>query len=382
MERKMASAPKITKIEVEGFTWDVVGMTRGRAAHYDPDSTFTRRAGMIRIHADNGVVGEYAGWQQDPKAVAETAPWYIDKNPLDRETAYQRLKDSAAMAVFDLALWDLAGKMAGMPVHAMLGTYRTKVPAYASTIDGAVKGPLSTPKTFADFAQACQEMGYRAFKIHPFAWPDVRTHIDAVLKIGERVGDRMDMMLDSYCFYETFADALKVGLACDEVGFFWYEDPYSDGGVTNFPHQKLREMIKTPLLMGEKVKTVEQRMDMIIQKATDFTRADVKMQGLTGTMKLAHAAESVGIDIEPHGSGPAQLHFMAAVKNSNYYEVVWVHPNVPSFNAPIHENMNVDTLGCIDEEGMVAVPDGPGFGVEYDMDYISSHSTGKIAVTG
>ena len=73
---------------------------------------------------------------------------------------------------------------------------------------------------------------------------------------------------------------------------------------------------------------------------------------------------------------------MAAVKNSNYYEVVWVHPNVPSFNAPIHKNMNVDTLGCIDREGMITIPDGDGFGVEYDMDYISSHSAGKIEVTG
>lgn len=176
-------------------------------------------------------------------------------------------------------------------------------------------------------------MGYRAFKIHPFAWTDVRTHVDAVLAIGDRGGGRMDMMLDSYCFYDTFADALKVGLACDEAGFFWNEDPYSEGG-------------------------------------------------LTGTMKLAHAAESIGIDIAPHGSGPAQLHFMAAVKNSNYYEVAWVHPNVPSFNAPIHKNMNVDTLGCIDEHGMVAVPDGPGFGMEYDWDYIRKNSTGKIEVIG
>jgi len=69
----MAGTTEITKIEVEGFSWDVVGMTTGRAAHYDADSTFTRYAGAIRIHADNGVVGEYAGWLRDPNAVAETA---------------------------------------------------------------------------------------------------------------------------------------------------------------------------------------------------------------------------------------------------------------------------------------------------------------------
>ena len=257
------------------------------------------------------------------------------------------------MAVLDIVLWDLLGKMTDLPVYALLGGYRTKVPAYASTIDGAVKGPLSNPETYADFAQQCLEMGYKAFKIHPFVWPDVQTHIDAVLALGDRVGGKMDLMLDSFNWYQTFADALKVGRACDEAGFFWYEDPYSDGGWTPWSHARLREMIRTPLLQGEKVKTMEQRMDLILQKATDYIRGDVGQQGLTGTMKLAHAAESVGMDIEPHTARPENLHFMAAVKNANYYEVVWVHPNVPDFNPPIYKNMNVTRLDCIDRDGMV-----------------------------
>jgi L-alanine-DL-glutamate epimerase-like enolase superfamily enzyme len=376
------AAPKITKIEIESFTWDVKGLTHGRAFHYDPDSTLTRSASAIRIHADNGVTGEYAGSGANPKSVAEAARRCIGVNPLDRERIYQGMKGSSAGAALDIALWDLAGKMAGLPVHALIGTYRRRVPAYASTIDGAVRGPLSTPESYADFAEECLDMGYRGFKIHPMAWPDVRTHIAAVLAVGQRVGAKMDVMLDSYCFYETFADALRVGRACDEAGFFWYEDPYSDGGVTPFSHARLREMIRTPLLQGEKVQTVEQRMDLILQKATDFVRGDVRLHGLTGTLKLAHAAESVGIDIEPHTSGPEQLHLLAAVKNANYYEVVWVHPNVPDFNPPIYKNVNVTRLDCIDEEGMVEVPDGPGLGVEVDWDYISRHSTGKLEVTG
>jgi L-alanine-DL-glutamate epimerase-like enolase superfamily enzyme len=378
------ATPRIIKIEIEGFTWDVKGLRHGRAFHYDPDSTLTRQAGAIRVYADNGAVGEFAGWGGEPAAMASAAAWYLGRNPLEREYAYQTMRRIApgAVAAFDIALWDLAGKMTDLPVHALIGTYRTRVPAYASTIDGAIKGPLSTPETYADFAQQCLEMGYRGFKIHPFAWPDVRTHIDAVLAIGARVGGKMDTMLDSYCLYETFADALKVGRACDEAGFFWYEDPYSDGGVTPFSHARLREMIRTPLLQGEKVATVEQRMDLILQKATDYIRGDVRINGLTGTLKLAHAAESVGIDIEPHTAGPEMLHFMAAVKNANYYEVVWVHPNVPDFNPPIYKNMNVTRLDCIDKEGMVDVPDGPGLGVEYDWEYIAEHSLGKKVVDG
>ena len=372
--------PTITKIEIESFTWDVVGLTHGRAYHYDPHSTLRRHAAAIKVHASNGAVGQYAGWSTDPKAVASAAERYLGQSALDRERYYQTLKATPAMAVYDIALWDLAGQMTGLPVHALIGTYRTRVPAYASTIDGAVEGPLSTPESYGDFAQQCLEMGYRGFKIHPMAWPDVQTHIDAVLAIGDRVGGKMDMMLDSYCLYETFADALKVGRACDEAGFYWYEDPYSDGGVTTFSHARLREMIKTPLLMGEKVDTIEQRMDFILRKATDLIRGDVRLHGLTGTLKLAHAAESVGMDIEPHSAGPEQLHLMAAVKNANYYEVVWVHPNVREFGPPIYTDTNVARLDCIDADGMVAVPDGPGLGVVYDWDYIAKNSTGRIEI--
>ena len=151
--------------------------------------------------------------------------------------------------------------------------------------------------------------------------------------------------------------------------------------MTTFSHARLREVIATPLLMGEKVRTIEERMGFILQGATDFVRADVRLHGLTGSLKLAHAAESVGLDIEPHSAGPEMLHLMAAVKNANYYEVVWVHPNVPDFNAPIYKNVNCTRLDCIDAEGMIEVPSGPGLGVEYDWEYIAKHSTGKVECT-
>jgi len=191
----------------------------------------------------------------------------------------------------------------------------------------------------------------------------------------------MDMMIDPYCLYDTFSDALKVGRACDEVGFFWLEDPYSDGGVTPFSHAKLREMIRTPLLQGEQVATIEERMALVLAKATDFVRADVGRHGLTGALKLAHAAETVGLDIEPHRSGPAELQFLAAVKNANYYEVVWVHPVVRDSEPPIYANVRITGLDCIDDRGMVAVPEGAGLGIDYDWDYIAAHSTGSWSAT-
>ena len=101
-------------------------------------------------------------------------------------------------------------------------------------------------------------------------------------------------MIDCSCTHETFAEALQIGHACDENHLFWLEDPFIDGGVSQFAHKKLREMIKTPLLIAEHVRTLEQRMDFLISGATDFIRGDAPMEGITATMKLAHARGSLG----------------------------------------------------------------------------------------
>ena len=140
-------------------------------------------------------------------------------------------------------------------------------------------------------------------------------------------------------------------------------------------------MIRTPPLMGEHVSTVEQRMEFVLQKATDFVRADVNRHGLTGSLKLAHAAEVVGLDIEPHRSGPEHLQFLGAVKNANYYEVVWIHPSIINSDPPVYKDAKVTGLDCIDANGMVAIPGGPGLGVEFDWDYIDKHSTGRYEIT-
>ncbi len=84
-----------------------------------------------------------------------------------------------------------------------------------------------------------------------------------------------------------------------------------------------------PLLMTEHVRSLEPHVDFALAEATDFLRGDVGYDGITGVMKLAHAAESLGLDIEFHGPGPAQRQCMAAVRNTNYYEMGLVHPHAP-----------------------------------------------------
>lgn len=167
---------------------------------------------------------------------------------------------------------------------------------------------------------------------------------------------------------------LRVGKACDEEGFFWYEDPLKDGGVSLFAHRKLKQLIKTPLLQGEHVHLVEAHMDMSLADATDFIRADPEYDGgITGVMKIAHAAEGIGIDVELHIAGPAQRQCMAAMRNSNYYEMGLVHPRIGNMMPPVYLNGYADELDSIDKDGCVGVPEGPGLGVEYDWEFIMAH---------
>jgi len=375
--------PIITRIEVQEFEYETKDVTTHFV--YEPGTVSIGRSTGLRIHTDVGVSGEYVtgGSLGTYLTIYSIAQNLVGKNALERERIWIDLKrelrhaSRLGMDIIDIALWDLAGKYYGAPIYELLGGYRKKLPCYASTPHGDhSKGGLNSPEAFADFAEQCLEMGYPAFKIHD--WEDVpaKQEIAAVHAIGKRVGEKMDLMLDPACSYKTFADAVKVGRACDEEGFFWYEDPFRDGGISQFAHRKLRQLIKTPLLLTEHITSLESKVDFALADATDFLRGDLAYDGgITGTMKLAHAAEGLGIDVEIHSPGPAERHCMAAMRNSNYYEMGLVHPKLSHVGPSIFKSDYRDGLDAIDKDGCVTVPEGPGLGVEYDWDFIMKHRT-------
>jgi L-alanine-DL-glutamate epimerase-like enolase superfamily enzyme len=384
----MNPRPIITKIEVHEYQWELknVGLdATGAIPTYRPGDVFNRRGGALRIYTDVGIVGEFAGWSLVEAALL---PSYLHallgRNALEREGIYRDLKLASrqvgriGMGIVDIALWDIAGKFYDAPIYELLGGYRTKLPCYASTMNGGEEGGLASPEAFADFAEQCLEIGYPAYKIHPWPGGPIQRHVEVVRAVGERVGGKMNLMIDPFCYYQTFGEALMVGRACDEQNFFWWEDPYADGGISQFGHAKLRELVKTPLLQGEHIRSLEPHVDLMVAKGTDFVRGDVIYDGITGTMKIAHAAEGLGLDIEYHGGGPATRQVMAATRNSNYYEVVWVHPEIPRMNAPLYKDGYEDELRAVDKDGCVAVPSGAGLGVEYDWAWIDKSRVGLI----
>jgi L-alanine-DL-glutamate epimerase-like enolase superfamily enzyme len=378
--------PIITRIELHEYEYTVRELGtdyNGFNSVYSPGATRAARGNILRILTDQGVVGEYAGGgAAEYSTLPGIARYLIGKNALERERFYSDIRRALrqvariGIAPVDIALWDLAGRWHNAPIYRLLGGYKESIPCYASTYHGDEVGGLNSPKGYAEFAVQCQKMGYPAFKIHGWGNAPIAQEVATVLAVREAVGDAMDLMLDPACEYTTFGDAVKVGRACDDARFYWYEDPYRDGGISQFAHRKLRQLIRTPLLMTEHVRSLEPHIDFAIAEATDFVRGDVGYDGITGVMKLAHACEALGIDIEFHGPGPAQRQCMAAVRNTNYYEMGLLHPNVPDNQPPLYGDGYRDGLSAIDGRGHVPIPQGPGLGVAIDWEWVEGHRTG------
>ena len=379
----------ISRVEVHEFVYQAedVGMGGGGFDLVQmPGNRQKLGKFALVIEADDGARGEYVGlWGATPIALAQIlmlAPHLIGKDPLQREFIYDEFKrahrqyDHMGFGHIDIALWDLYGKSVRLPIAALLGGWRKRLPAYASTMHGDRNGCLSTPDDYADFAEACHALGYRAFKMHGWYEGDVAEEAATIRLLGNRVGSRMALMLDPACHIRTFADAVLVGRACDDAGFRWYEDPYRDSGVSAFGHKKLREMIRTPLLQTEHVRGIEPKADFIIAGGTDLLRADPEYDlGITGTMKIAHLAEALGVDVEIHASGPAHRHCMAAIRNTSFYEVALVGPRARNPLPPVYASDYSDDLEAVGADGCFPVPEGPGLGVTYDWDWIAEHGT-------
>lgn len=379
----------INRVEVHEFEFDAPNLVRDGVAQ---SITFKRGAKVrlskfaIVIQTENGGRGEYVThWVATRSTLGQLlmlCPRVVGKDARQRIAIYEDLKrdirqfDHMGHGPLDIALWDWAGRQYGVPISELLGGYRKHLPAYASTYHADRDGGLDCKEAFVSFAEHCHALGYQAFKVHGWNDGNAREEAENVLHLAKHVGDRMTLMLDPACELRTFADALYVGRACDDAGYFWYEDPYRDGGTSAFAHRKLREMIKTPLLMTEHVRGVEPKADFVIAGGTDFLRADPEYDmGITGCLKIAHMAESLGLDCEIHASGPAHRHLMAALRNSNYYEVALVGPDCPNAIPPVYACGYSDQLECIAPDGTVPVPTGPGLGVTYDWDFISRHRT-------
>ncbi|MEQ1517587.1 MAG: mandelate racemase family protein [Usitatibacteraceae bacterium] len=366
---------KISDVTLTLFAWDDIPATSygAHTGRFSGASTL----GLLSIETDEGITGHaFLGSAFNAADLDATGlirnlkPVLMAQNPLDRERLYQamwkrvRTTTVRAIGAVDVALWDIAGKAANLPIHRLLGSFRDRVPAYISS------AVLASPEAYADEALHYKSLNLAAYKIHPpQRWRDDIKVCEAVRKA---VGADMTLMLDSTWSYD-YPAALRVGSAIEELDYYWYEDPLADNDIYNYV--KLKEKLKIPIMATESpAGGLESYVPWLLERATDYLRGDVAIKGgITTLIKTAHLAEAFQMNYEVHHGGNslnnfANLHVIMAIENTELFEVL-----LPAESQKYGLVNDIE----IDRDGFVHAPTKPGLGAEIDFDLIERK---KIAV--
>src|SRR5919201_1468674 len=245
---------------------------------------------VLRVVTDEGIEG--IATTHRGKIVADLVERrlrdeLIGQDPLQREWVWHRVWELDrieefpiyALGLVDVALWDLTGKAAGLPVYQLLGGYRTSIPAYASTVT------FASVEEYHDVADQCLALGYPAIKLH--AWGDARR-------------DAAPLMYDGSAGFDL-PDAVYVGHALAEAGYLWYEEPMREFSITAY--RRLAEMVRIPLLVAETSDGAHMNVgDFIAAGCATFVRTSAGFKGgITGAMRIAHLADAFRLRAEVHG---------------------------------------------------------------------------------
>jgi galactonate dehydratase len=255
-----------------------------------------------------------------------------------------------AMSGIDLALWDLAGKLAGKPVCRIVTPHAPAViPAYLSGLAG--------DSTSARVAFASQHFGrgIRLFKVYfESDWVALIELIDA---LQAELGPEAQFAVDALWHLKSADDAKLL----DSRPVAWLECPWMPEETA--AHLELARGIRTPLALGESYRTLRELMPFLESKALGWVQPDLGRSGFTESLRIASAAAQAGVTAVPHLSialGPqiaAAIHFAAATENCNLSE----------YNPRVLETANRFLKQPIIFTGSgYEVPNGAGWGIQLD----------------
>jgi len=308
------------------------------------------------------------GWLEDAKYAL------LGENVLDMakitstwEPVTRRRGQSSYASAIDICLWDILGKAASMPIYKMVGAYQEQVLAYASTQH------MDTVQQFVDLAIACQEAGFKAYKIHPGTPDDINGYkhdIEIIRAVREAVGPDMLLLHDPVGVY-TRREAIEVGRVLDEYDYCAYEDPIPTTDLEGYI--ELRDNLDVPIHMGEFIFSVYDYFEYIRRGAVDVVRLIVdNIGGITGGLKVAHLAECCGIECAPHNWGTiydhaAHFHVELASPNSPFFEMTQsTRTGEEATTSVSYPYMMEGDEIAVDPHGYVQAPTKPGLGYEID----------------
>ena len=367
---------KIVAVEAEVYRIPITGEVRPA---WSPGTIWRDKLTTVyRIQTDAGLTGIGAG-QGSPRLVHDRiGPRLVGLDPFEVERIYRVVVNWSGGAAgvplacgIEMALWDLIGKAAGLPLYKLWGVNADRVRAYASLVE------LRTPERRAEDALRFLDQGYRAIKLRLHA-PTMKEDVAQVEAVRAAVGDRMEIMVDANQAQEPGTPGSENDLVwgydralatCRELaplGIVWMEEPLGRYEFDNL--RRLAAASDVPIAGGENNIGLHEFRWMIDQDCYDIVQPDAVVSGgLSGLRKLAAYAELRHKQLIPHhgGSGlgvAAHLHLSASCPNSPYVELLQEPPALPvqTFQGLITEPLVPDA------DGNVLLPAKPGLGVEVD----------------
>lgn len=260
-----------------------------------------------------------------------------------------------ALSGVDIALWDILGKVRGMPIYQLLGgKCRDKVPVYATALYP------EEPSTVAKKARVFAEQGFHGVKIK--VGFDLDQDIRIVRAVRQELGKDFIVMTDANQGYSVEV-GLKAAEAFAECGVFWLEEPLFIEDIAG--HALLRENGKVPVAVGENLHTIYAFENFVVRDAVDFLQPDVaRAGGISEIRKIASLAAEHKLAVSFHTWGDgvalaASLHLATALKESTIMELDYTYN-------PLRAELLREPLEV--EHGFMVPPDKPGLGVELNPD--------------
>ncbi|MFZ4660319.1 MAG: mandelate racemase/muconate lactonizing enzyme family protein [Caldilineaceae bacterium] len=339
---------------------------------------FSRGGGtVVEIFTDGGVNGIGPGVH--PEIVETAKAHLIGQDPFDTEQHVATLRYYASgqpyrgAAGIDIALWDIIGKACGQPLYKLWGGGKDKVPAYASMVR------LSTPDERAALAVRLADEGWQAMKLR-IHYPTMAEDVRLVEAVCDAVGDRMKIMVDANQAQSSgnwqpgirwdFRRALETAIELDRLGVYWLEEPLPRFAFKELA--KINAAVAMPIAGGENNRNFHEFVEMVQEDVYDILQPESMVcEGITTLRKIGVLGEAFHKPVIPHHGGRnlgtiAHLHLVASWRHSPYLETL----HDPPYGEYQHGFSILANPPVIDSEGCVAVPQGPGLGVELDRGLI------------
>ena len=337
---------------------------------------------IVKVYDEDGRVGVGECYGLPAPQVTATivanilAPLVVGEDAMASTALWQRMFDAQApggrtrgfyleaIAGLDMALWDLRGKVHGLPVHRLMGgPVRTSIPCYASPV------PLHDDVTeSAQHALDYVAQGFRALKVKIGRGARVdRAHLSAV---RDAVGEDIEILTDANCAYRL-DEATRVGYVLRDLGIGWFEEPLPVDDLAGLA--ELRRRTGLTMVNGETQFSSYDLRDTLTAGAIDVYMPNLaRCGGLTEAQRIAALAAAFHVDIAPHGVGSvvsvsAALQLMASVPNVRTYE----YNRLPN---PLRDRLALTFPRFAD--GALEVPDLPGLGVELDEAAVDTYTIG------